>query len=194
VPIGDLAAGATYSLDVGSERLILTVPGDDWSTIDTWFLGKDVLPPSDSYDMTLLLYIVGNTYIDPCNWESGAVDPPVGQTVEDLATALVKQAGPSAIAPTDVTLGGHRGKKVELSIPEDVDTSKCDEGNFGRWSPKGHPDQYGPFTYGNGQHDTVYIIDVGGTRWVIDTNYLPGTSAANLAELEQLVASIHFET
>jgi hypothetical protein len=39
----------------------------------------------------------------------------------------------------------------------------------------------------------VYIIDVQGTRWVIDTNYLPGTSKANLAELEQLVASIRFE-
>jgi hypothetical protein len=39
----------------------------------------------------------------------------------------------------------------------------------------------------------VYIIDVDGTRWVIDTNYLPGTSAASIAELEQLATSIRFE-
>ena len=48
-------------------------------------------------------------------------------------------------------------------------------------------------TYGNGQRNTVYIVDVDGTRQVIYTMYLPGTSAANLAELEQILASIRFE-
>jgi len=38
----------------------------------------------------------------------------------------------------------------------------------------------------------VYIIDVDGTRWVINTNYLPGTPPGSVAELEQLVASIRF--
>ena len=59
--------------------------------------------------------------------------------------------------------------------------------------PVADPEHYGPFTYGKGQHDTVYIIDVDGTRWVIATNYLPGTSAASIAELEQLATSIGFE-
>lgn len=40
------------------------------------------------------------------------------------------------------------------------------------------------WTYGNGQHETVYIVD---------TMFLPGTSAANLAELDQILASIRFE-
>jgi hypothetical protein len=39
----------------------------------------------------------------------------------------------------------------------------------------------------------VYIVDIDGTRQVIDTMYLPGTSAANLAELDQIIASIRFE-
>lgn len=39
----------------------------------------------------------------------------------------------------------------------------------------------------------MYIVDVDGTRQVIDTMYLPGTSEANLAELEQILASIRFE-
>ncbi len=51
-----------------------------------------------------------------------------------------------------------------------------------------------PWTFGhNGQHDTVYIVDVDGTRQVIDTLYLPGASAADRAELDQIVASIRFE-
>jgi hypothetical protein len=194
LPVGHLEAGATYALDVEPpHQILVTVPADGWFTIDTWFLGKDVLPPSDSYDMTLLPYLVGNVFLDPCHWTAGAVDPPVGPMVADLTTALAKQAGPAAVPPTDVTLGGFAGKKVELSIPKDVDTVDCDEGDFGRWSTANDPAHPAPFTYGNRQHDTVYIVDVRGTRWVIDTSFQPGTSAANLAELEQLVASIRFE-
>ena len=39
----------------------------------------------------------------------------------------------------------------------------------------------------------VYILDVGGMRAVIDTLYTPGTSEADLAEAEQLIASMRFE-
>ena len=193
LPVGELEAGTTYRLaSVGSQELHITVPADGWFSIDTWFLGKDEVG-DEGYDITLLPYQVVNVYADPCRWKSGGIDPPVGPTVDDLAAALVEQAGPAAIPPTDVTLDGHAGKKVELVIPADIETGTCDEGDYGRWSPRSDPGWYGPFTYGKGQHDTVYIIDVDGTRWVIDANYLPGNSEASLAELEQLVASIRFE-
>lgn len=143
--------------------------------------------------MTLLPYFVGNVYADPCHWKGSGLVPRVGPTVDDLANALVTQGGAGTLAPVDVTIGGYSGKKVELTIPADVDTLPCDEGDYARWSPEGEPSWYGPFSYGKGQHDTVYILDVESRRWVIHTNYLPGTSAANLAELEQLVASIRFE-
>ena len=40
----------------------------------------------------------------------------------------------------------------------------------------------------------MYIIDVDGTRQVIDAMYAPGTtSAADRAEQEQIIASIRFE-
>jgi hypothetical protein len=98
-----------------------------------------------------------------------------------------------------VTVGGHSGKKVELSIPEGLDVSTCDSDGdfpiFGRWYSGGMLN-FGaaPWTYGDGQHNTVYIVDVDGTRQVIDTMYLPGTSAATLAELDEVVASIRFES
>jgi hypothetical protein len=59
--------------------------------------------------------------------------------------------------------------------------------------PAGQQDGAAPWTYGNGQHNTVYIIDVDGTRQVIDTMYLPGTSTADRAELDEIIASIRFE-
>lgn len=193
MPVGDLEAGATYALDLdGGQGLLFTVPAPGWFSIDTWFFGKNETG-AELFSMTLLPYTVKNVYADPCRWMAGALDPPVGPTVDDLAAALAEQDGPNAPAPTDVTVGGYVGKKVELSILSDVDTDTCHEGDFGRWQPMADPEHYGPFTYGPGQHDTVYIIDVDGTRRVIDTNYLPGTPAAGLVELEQLVASIRFE-
>ena len=118
-----------------------------------------------------------------------------GPTVDELATALAAQGEPGTATPTDVTIGGHPGKKVELSIPDHVDTGTCDRQDgfpvFGRWSPVDNIGQ--PWTYGDGQHNTVYIVDVDGTRQVIDTMYLPGTTPATLAELDQILASIRFE-
>ena len=45
----------------------------------------------------------------------------------------------------------------------------------------------------NGQQNIVTIIDVDGARTLIDTVYLPDTTEADLAEAEQLVASMRFE-
>lgn len=193
MPVGKLEAGATYAIDNEAPgRMILTVPGDGWFSIDTWFLGKDVLG-DEGYDLTLLPYFVSNVYADPCHWKGHPLDPAVGPTVDDLAAALVAQDGPGAPAPKDATVGGYAGKRVKLTIPDDVDNGTCDEGDYGRWAPGGDPSWYGPFTYGRGQHDTVYIVDVEGTRWAIDTNFLPGNSRKDLAELDQLLKSIRFE-
>lgn len=202
LPAGaDLVAGTTYVIDLRNfpglpGTLSVTVPAAGWFTIDSWFLGKsDLGGEPGAYDMTLIPYTVDNLHADPCHYQGSALDPPVGPTADDLATALVAQGGPGTSPATDVTVGGYPGKKVELSIPSDYDPAICDNGNYGRWFGGGItlPDGYGPFTYGKGQVDIVYIVDVDGKRWVIDTNYLPGTSDASLAELDQIVASIRIE-
>jgi hypothetical protein len=202
LPTGSLVAGMPYAITdrccVGPARLVLTAPAG-WETFDPIFIGKNALddPGVGLYDILLGAHLVGNVYGGGCEWQGTAVDPPVGPSVDDLATALVAQGGPGTAAPIDVTIGGHSGKKVELSIPADVDLATCDKENtypvFARWSFEGYPLGGGPWTYGEGQHNTVYIVDVDGTRQVIDTMYLPGTSAANLAELDQILASIRFE-
>ena len=200
LPIGSLVPGTTYRISdrccVGPAGMYLTAPAG-WFTIDTIFMGKNVLGDPNLYDILVGAHLVGNVYTGGCHWHGTALDPPVGPTVDDLANALVAHGGPGATAPTDVTIGGHPGKKVDLSIPAEVDVGTCDkEGGFpvfGRWSPAAAPLHGAPWTYGNGQHETVYIVDVDGTRQVVDTMYLPGTSAANLDELEQVLASIRFE-
>jgi hypothetical protein len=181
---------------VGPAGIFLSAPAG-WWTSDPIFIGKNVLGDPALYDILLGASLAGNVYTGGCQWHGTALDPPVGPTVDDLATALVAQGGPGTAAPADMTIGGHPGKKVELSMPADVDIATCDRQDgypvFGMWSPAGAPSAAAPVTYGNSQRNTVYIIDVDGTRQVIYTMHLPGTSAANLAELEQILGSIRFE-
>ena len=184
LPVGSLDPGTTYRISdrccVGPAGMYLTVPAG-WETGDTIFVGKNILGDPDLYDILLGAHLVGNVFSGGCHWQGTALDPPVGPTVDDLATALAAQREPGTAAPTDVTIGGNPGKKVEMSIPDDVDTGTCDRQDgfpvFGRWSPVDNIGQ--PWTYGDGQHNTVYIVDVDGTRQVIDTMYLPGTTPAN---------------
>ncbi len=138
---GDLEAGTTYFLDdlwyVGSADLILTVPATGWSS-DGANLKKGLIaePVGGVHAEVLIspLWRARNLTADPCHWRSGGeLDPPVGPTADDLATALVEQAAGNASAPTDVTVGGYPGKRVELSLPVGLDIATCDGGEFFRW-------------------------------------------------------------
>ena len=201
---GNFVPGTTYTIDqsVTSGWMTFTIPAAGWSAFDPLFVGKNLAGgrpgDGDVFDLYFSPHLVANVYTGGCHWLGTARTPPVGPTVDDLATALFAQAGPGASAPIPVTVGGHPGKKVELSIPQDLDVTTCDSDGdfalFGRWLPVGQRYGAAPWTYGNGQHNMVYIIDVDGQRQVIDTMYLPGASAADRAELDQIVASIKFET
>ena len=113
-----------------------------------------------------------DVYADPCRWQDGYVDPPVGPTVDDLATALANQPQRGEAVPADVTIDGYSGKMVELSVPDDIDFANCDSGEFHSWE--------GRFQQAPGQIDRVYILDVDGQRVVIDSHFTPGTSEAEL--------------
>ena len=193
---GSLEAGTTYfiydSRVDGPRWVVLTVPATGWVSND-WIIFKNLPGSSDSHVIALSTWTIGNLKVDPCNWKAGALDPRVGPTVEDLAAALVKQPGPAKGTSTDATLGGYRGKKVEFSIPSNFDSVSCDEGVFSRWEAASEPGDWGGWIYGAGMHNAVYIIDVDGRPVVIDTMSLLGASAADLAELEQIIASIRFE-
>jgi hypothetical protein len=181
---GELAAGR-YFVDnpaVTPVRFTLEVPAG-WETIEGGFLGKIA---DRTFYVSVSSWIVDNAYVDPCQWVGSEIDPPIGPTVDDLANALADQVGRNGSEPTDVTLGGYEGKKVELSVPADFQTESCDNGDFRTW-------RGGGYNYGPGQRDTVYIVDVQGERLVIHTTYLPSASEQDLAELGAVVDSIRIE-
>ena len=124
-------------------------------------------------------------YSDPCQWQGSLLSPAVGPTVDDPATALVAQKGRNATAPTDVMLGGYPAKRVELSIPADLDRATCDEGVIRTWVAPGEDAAHStPDTEDLGMHsgqlNVVYIVDFNGDRLIIDTWHKLGTSARGL--------------
>jgi hypothetical protein len=198
LPAASLDPGTTYRIDDRCcvvAPLTLTIPGADWFAIDpAGILGKNAIAdPAGYYDVAVSTWRVENVYTDVCHWRGKALDPVVGPSAQELAAALVDAAGPDATGPTDLSLGGYPAKKVVLPAPSGVDVSTCDEEKVGRWSTPTEPAAGYPHTYGAGQTDVVYVVDVAGRRQVLHAMYLPGTSDANLAELDQVIQSIRFQ-
>lgn len=118
---------------------------------------------------------------DPCAPERGAMT--VGSTVEDLVNALADLPNLTASAQAEVTISGFRG--THLTFVVDTEGIDCVMALYGQGSFIRAAD--------NGQHQELWILDVDGTRFVIDAATYPGTTAADRAELEAIVDSLVIE-
>jgi hypothetical protein len=183
-PEGNLDPG-TYTLTLSSGTATVTVPAG-WEGLEDWgvvngegqsFRAVGFWPAGD--------FAVYDMYSDPCAWLTNVVEPPIGPTVDDLATALAAQAMRGDALPTDTTVDGYQGKYLELSVPTDIDFADCDLGEFRSWE--------GRFHQGPGQIDRLYILDVEGQREVIILHHMPGTSDADLAEQQAVFESIDIQ-
>lgn len=131
---------------------------------------------------------VENVYADPCHWETTLLDPPVGPTVGDLATALGSQLTREATVE-DVTLGGYSGKVVHMSLPADLNFADCDGSQVGAWSEPG-AEAPSRTLQSAGELDDVYILDVEGVRVVVSVAWMPTSDAADVAELQGMLDSL----
>ena len=155
-----LPAG-TYHLPEGTT---LTMPAG-WGGREGFRVSKNE-NPADPVAFTNVGFWIWDddfdtVYLDACQWLDGAITPPVGPTVDDLANALASQAQHGDAVPVDVTLDGYSGKMIELTVPSDIDFADCDRGEFRSW--------HGRYHQGPGQVDQLYILDVEGQRVVIYT-------------------------
>jgi hypothetical protein len=139
----------------------------------------------------LLFMEVGNTYTDSC--PSIQRDPPVGPTVEDLASAWADLPALNATAPTDITVDGFEGKQVEFTVP-DYATGEAEDdcANGGHFMVLGgSPDPSdGYWAQGPNAHQQLWILDVDGTRVVIGAHWFPDTSAQDRADIDEMLSSI----
>ena len=134
---------------------------------------------------------VANVFGHPCQWSGTLLDPPVGPSVDDLATALADQPMRNATVE-DVMVAGYAGKVVHMSVPADLSFASCTYGTFQMWSVDGTEDDT-RYSQGPGQLDDVYILDVDGTRVVLDLSWFPDTSPDVVAELVGIVRSFQID-
>jgi len=127
--------------------------------------------------------LVTDLYSDPC---TGSPVVTVGPSVEDLATAFQDQTGHESTTPTDVTLSGYSGKRMDLIMPSGDDYEACYGVGQTVWVGSIHAQ--GP---GNVWH--LWILDVDGLRVVILAQDNPETSGKDKAELQAIVDSIEIE-
>jgi hypothetical protein len=180
----------------GGVAFTFTVP-EGWATTEGGsFVYRESSPrPRDPYagpgEVLLASWTVSHVYTDACHHQSTLVD--AGTTTDELASLLVAQKGRVASAATDVTLGGFPAKRIELTVPADLDVTKCD-GGFIRFWPNPGPDESGGLCCTDvGSTDVVYVVDVVGNRLAVVARHQASSSAEELAELEAIVASIMIE-
>jgi hypothetical protein len=139
----------------------------------------------------LLFMEVGNTFTDPC--QSIALDPPVGPTVDDLASVWADQPALNATAPTDITVDGFHGQQVEFTVPDyavgENEDDCADGGHFMLLEGVDTPGD-GYWAQGPNQHHQLWILDVDGTRVVIGAGWFPDTSAQDRADIDEMLSSI----
>jgi len=180
---GQALQPGTYMLPVRKLQVALDVPAgwQGWELGVVHQGGAD--PPNGA---GLGVWVVTNVYKDPCRWNRSLAQPTVGPSVRDLVDALTVQRGHPAGTPIATTIDGYPATRVELMIPENLDFATCWGSSFHSWQAE-VGDRY---HQGPGQIDRLWILDVEGTRIVIDASYYQGTAASDRAALFDIVRSV----
>jgi hypothetical protein len=128
-------------------------------------------------------------------------DPPVGPSIDDLATAMANLA-PFRVTspPTDVNVDGYSGKHLAWIVPnlpvhgpaDAIQFKGCVSGDIKSWDANQANDPFYGYT-GPGYTEEFWILDVEGTRLVIAAERSAGSPPQALAEQQAILDSIRIE-
>jgi len=200
-PLAPIEPG-TYFIDPDLDpstplRVVYEVPAQGWSM---WIGGAKF---TDAGHVGVSITTVVNLVRDGC--QSSWADPPVGSSVNDLATALTALAPFQVTSPaTDVTIYGYSGKHMVWTVPdlpvegegEDLRFTGCIDGQLKSWVAPFDTSEPGDAFYGYtgpGYVEEFWILDVEGTRLMIAAGTSPGSPSEDLAEREAILDSIRIE-
>lgn len=156
--------------------------------------------PDQADEVAFSIWTVDSVYADPCHWQSSALVPLTHALWDPEGAGFVRDESPwyqspkarLATAPVKVQLGkvSHTTTiLIELTVPAELDISTCDLGEYRAWTEWDVVDAANAH-FAAGQVDEVYFVDVDRRTLVIDATYRLGSSPADVAELEQILASI----
>ena len=200
-PLGPIEPGK-YFIDPDLEpstplRVVYEIAADGWSM---WVGGVKF---SDIGQVGVSITTVVNLVRDGC--QSSWADPPIGPTVDDLATGLAALAPFQVTSPAaDVTIYGYSGKHLEWIVPDlpvlgegdDQFFPGCVGGKLKSWVAPFDLEEPGDAYYGYsgpGYVEEFWILDVGGTRLMIAAETSPGSLPQDIAERDAILDSIQIE-
>ena len=130
--------------------------------------------------MSLQFLRGGWLFSDPCRKVNTRPDIRVGPTADDFANALADHPLLDVTTPVPVTLGGFKGKYLDLQVPSNI--ADCTAG-YVPWAPT----YYAPAP---NHRWHIWSLDVDGVRVVVLSEDFVGTSPADLAEMQAVIESI----
>ena len=137
----------------------------------------------------VIIWVVTNVVADPCD-NTALRNPAVGPTVEDLVTAISSLPWSAITPPTDITVDGFRGMELEVTAPPSSPCVGMD--GFATWTTTLTPDMAADVS--PGERIRLRILDVDGTRVVIEGHYALGTtSSQDRAEINAIIDSVRIE-
>lgn len=187
-----LSPGTYFVHEQFPMRITFSVPSEGWqnyvweggaAAANTRALcsgGPDCDPPDGG---GVGFHIVTGVPAEPCNQGSPRMD--IGQTIQELADAVANRPGWVASQPTPTEVGGFAALALDLRAePSEIEgctgsVSAYFAGSFARGATQG-------------EHLRLWIVDVDGTRLVIEAFDFPGTPEEDVETATRIVESVEF--
>lgn len=151
---------------------------------DAWVWVNDV---GDDEWGAITLVSVGDVYPDPC--ARGGNPPKVGPSVADFSRALAAQKVTTKTAPIPVSVDGHEGVYLEVSVPVGFHLSSCPGEEFILWEAgEESPGLDASFV------SRYWVLDVDGQRVVLVVNTNTRATDATVARFTRIAESATFAT
>ncbi len=102
---------------------------------DAWVWRNADDPDKEDEWGAITVLPVGAVYADPCT--RAGESSKVSTSVKDFARALAAQKVTTTTTPVPVSLDGHDGVYLEMSVPADFDSSACRDKELRLWETEG---------------------------------------------------------
>lgn len=180
----------TYSFAASAVApgLSFTVPAG-WTVDLDGFVRKHA---ETADELFFSIWTLTHVQADVCHHPYGTLVD-AGTTIDELANVLATQKGRVASAVTDVTVAGFPAKRIELTVPTDLDLTTCDFDAVKFWPDPGPDESGGLCCVALGSTDVVYAVDVAGQRPVVVARHQLSSTPEDLADLQAIVDSLVFE-
>jgi hypothetical protein len=180
-------APGRHAINVEGVPLSFDIPADGWHRKGALYLSKS---PGGSGEAEALLYwtvVSGGTYARECGQWWGS---PPGSTLQYVRSATRRPGEIEVSQPAKHTrIGGVAGSTATFRVTKEK--AACQPGFLYRWRTPSANSSWTGIEVGDVVQ--IWVVDVGGTRLVIEADTHADAPSRLAAELQQIVASVRFE-